>query len=349
MRFLVTGATGHIGANLCRVLLGAGHTVVALARPTSDRRGLVGLDLQVALGDLGDPDSIRAAMTGVDGVFHLAARYQVQGVTLDEVRGPAVDGTRVVLEAAADAGVQRVVFTSTTGAVGSTWTGSPLLDESHWHDDPKTSYFQVKREAEEMAWTLARASDLDMVVVNPGAVTGQYDYRITPSTSLMRGMIEGGLPTVQGGASVVDVRDVAQAQLAAMERGRGGERYILAGENITIRQLGQAIAEVSGLWVPHAPMPRPMIPLMMPVLGRSLRAMGYRDTLSVDEADEFVGRYLWYDTQKAREELGFDPRPPAAIIDHTLRWLVHIEALSPGRMARLAPRFTPDPAWVAPR
>ena len=347
-RILVTGANGHVGANLCRLLIDKGHDVVGLVRNNSDLRGLEGLDIDYCLGDVRDAESVRQATRGAQYVFNVAAVYATSGVSVEDIMRPAIDGVRNVLEAAAAAGVQRVVHTSSTAAVGNCSAPGKILDESNWHDDPATTYHRAKIESEKIAWDIADRVDLDMVVVNPAGIVGQYDYRITPTMKIIRGMLEGGVSTTQGGADLVDVRDVASGHLKALELGRRGQRYILvSGEHLSMRQIGSIITELAGIKVLHTPLPRVMIPALIPLTRSLMRALGKKDELTVDEAREFIGRWTWYDPTKSRNELGFAGRPVRESIDHTIRWLLFSGALSGKLEKRLALRFERDPAWIS--
>jgi dihydroflavonol-4-reductase len=344
-RLLVTGANGHVGSNLCRLLVDEGHDVVALVRKSSDLRGLVGVDVEYKHGDILDAESVRAAARGVQSVFNVAAVYATSGHSVEEIMRPAVEGTENVLRAAAAQGVERVVQTSTAGAIGFSHSPDIVLDETHWNDDPQMTYFVAKTKSERLAWEVADELDIDMVTVNPTGIFGQYDYRITPSTSLIRGFLEGSSMSAQGGASIVDVRDVARGHLLALEKGRRGERYLLVAENLDLRELASMVTELTGIQVLHAPLPRWMIPVAIPCTGLLMRALGKKDITTVQQAREFIGRWGWYDSSKSKAELGFEARPARETLDHTIRWLVHSGALSPKVDQRLQEKYPPDPAW----
>jgi dihydroflavonol-4-reductase len=344
-RLLVTGANGHVGSNLCRLLVDEGHDVVALVRKSSDLRGLEGVDVEYKHGDILDAESVRAAARGVQSVFNVAAVYATSGHSVEEIMRPAVEGVDNVLRAAAAEGVQRVVQTSTTGAIGFSHSSGTLRDETQWHDDPQTTYFLAKTKSERLAWQVADELDIDMVTVNPTAILGQYDYRITPSTKLVRGFLEGSGMTAQGGVNVVDVRDVARGHLLALQKGHRGERYMLVAENHELRDFASMVTKLTGIKVPHAPLPRWMIPVAIPSTGLLMRALGKKDILTVQEAREFIGRWGWFDPSKSKDELGFEARPTRETLDHTIRWLVHSGALSPTVEKRLQEKYPPDPVW----
>ena len=187
-----------------------------LVRESSDLRGLEGVDVERKHGDILDAESVRAAARGAQSVFNVAAVYATSGHSVEEIMRPAVEGTENVLRAAAAEGVERVVQTSTTGAIGFSHSPEIVLNETHWNDDPQMTYFVAKTKSERLAWQIADELDIDMVTVNPTGILGQYDYRITPSTSLVRGFLEGSSMSVQGGVNIVDVRDVARGHLLAL-------------------------------------------------------------------------------------------------------------------------------------
>ena len=344
-RLLVTGANGHVGSNLCRLLVEQGHDVVALVRKSSDLRGLQGVDVEYKHGDILDAESVRAAARGVQSMFNVAAVYAASGLSVEEIMRPAVEGVENALRAAAAEGVDRVVQTSTTGAIGFSHSPETVLDETQWNDDPQMTYFLAKTKSERLAWQIADELDVDMVTVNPTGILGQYDYRITPSTSLVRGFLEGSSMSAQGGVNVVDVRDVARGHLLALQKGRRGERYMLVAENHEMRDLASMLTELTGIKVPHAPLPRWMIPVAIPCTGLLMRALGKKDILTVQQAREFIGRWGWYDPSKSKAELGFEARPARETLDHTIRWLVHLGALSPKVDKRVREKYPPDPAW----
>ena|SRR6266571_39777 len=254
---LVTGGTGFVGANLVRELVAAGARVRVLVRPSSDRRALAGVrGLEYCEGDLLDAGSLRRAVTGVASVYHVAADYRLWARDPNELYHANVDGTRSVLDACAEAGVRRVVYTSTVGALGIPKDGSSGVE-----DTPVTlgdmigPYKASKFLAEQVALEFA-GRGLPVVIVNPSAPIGPWDVKPTPTGQMivdfMRGRMIGTLDT---GLNLVHVRDVARGHVLAAERGRPGEKYILGNANLSLAEIGGLLAELTGRRAPRLRVP----------------------------------------------------------------------------------------------
>ena len=253
---LVTGGTGFVGANVVRELLADGATVRVLARPSSDRRALAGLRVEIAEGDLLDPVSIDRAVSGVRSVFHVAADYRLWARDPSVLHRANVDGTRTLLEAAATAGVDRIVYTSTVGALGIPADGTPGTEETPVTlADMVGPYKRSKFLAERVALDLA-GRGAPVVVVNPSAPVGPWDVKPTPTGQMvvdfMRGRMFGTLDT---GLNLVHVRDVARGHLLAAERGKIGEKYILGHENLSLAAIGALMSEITRLRPPRLRVP----------------------------------------------------------------------------------------------
>jgi len=325
MKVLVTGSTGFIGGQLCRALIAQGHIVRAFHRQTSSPRALDNLEVEHALGDLTQPVSLEAAMQGIEVVFHAAARL---GYSQDPARAYAVtvEGTRSVLQAAMAAGVRRLVHTSSVAALGVPDVGGPtsvgiptLIDENHtWNYNANWWQYGYAKYLAEMEVQKAVAQGLDVVIVNPSGVFGAGDVYRT-SNSLVVQVAQGRIPVgVEGGWNVVHVDDVIDGHLAALERGRCGERYILGGQNMSFDHFLNLIAEVTG-----GRPPRGVLPVWL------TRAMAYPLRLTQSfirlpanhELLRMTGRYFYYDIRKAREELGLgDPKPARLAIEEAWGW-----------------------------
>jgi dihydroflavonol-4-reductase len=297
---LVTGATGFLGSALCRSLLASGHPVRALHRPTSSLAALDGLPVTRFVGDILEPDSLRPALDGAEWVFHAAAAVAHWRKPEHLVR-TAVEGTRNVLEAARRAGVKRAVLTSSIAALGAPKPGT-LLDEAHeFNFTPKEFlYGYAKRQAEiEAHWVTARG--LPVVIVNPSAILGPGDLNQIGGSVVIEAVRGRTWLYTDGGTNWVHVADVVAGHLAAMQQGRPGERYILAGENLTHRQALQTLAELTGGPAPRVRIPGPLIgpcaafldlfgrPLGLPINGTTLR---------------LARNYFFCDASKARRDLG---------------------------------------------
>jgi dihydroflavonol-4-reductase len=258
---LVTGATGFIGANVARELVAAGATVRALARPGGDRRALEGVPVEIVEGDLLDAGSVRRAVAGVQVVYHVAADYRLWTPDPAIVYRTNVDGTRTVLEAAGEAGVGRVVHTSSVGALGIPRGGGPGAEDTPVAlADMVGHYKRSKFLAERLALDFARQG-LPVVVVNPSAPVGPWDVKPTPTGQMIVDFMRGRmLATIDTGLNVVHVRDVARGHLLAAERGKPGERYVLghAGGNLSLADIFRLLAQITGRRPPRLRVPYAM-------------------------------------------------------------------------------------------
>lgn len=313
MSILVTGATGFIGSQICRALVAAGQPVRAFHRPDSSLAALEDLRLERVVGDVTQPATLSAAMQGVEVVFHTAA---VVGRRGSPALMPAVtvQGTRNVLRAAAEAGVRRVVHTSSVAALGVPFQPGvralPLpIDERHtWNYHPDWWPYGHAKYMAEMAVQDAVAQGLDVVIVNPAVVVGAGDLNRVSGNIILQ-VARRRLPVaVPGGLNVIHITDVVRGHLAALDSGRTGERYILGGENLTHVEFLNIVAAVTGVSPPRFVLPLRLARLLawpaatagrwlpLPVNGHALRRIGY---------------YFYYDTSKACAELGLKELRPA--------------------------------------
>lgn len=317
---------------MVRVLLEEGLTVRVLARPRSDRRALAGLDVEVVGGDILDERSVRRALTGCPVVFHVAALYAFSPRQVQRMYTVNVDGTRMVLEAAQQAGAERVVYTSSVSALG-------LREEGRGADEttPVRSelivghYKRSKYLAEQVA--LEFSQRLPVVIVNPSFPVGPWDVKPTPTGQVIVDFLNRKMPAyVDTGMNVVDAEDVGRGHFLAAERGRPGERYILGGENLTMREFLQLLAEVSGLPAPKVRLP------YLPILGLSylnyfsLRCTGRGSKRMTPETLRMSRHKMFFDPSKAVGELGFPQTPPREALSKAVRWFwEHGYAVGPGR------------------
>jgi dihydroflavonol-4-reductase len=257
---LVTGGTGFVGANVVRELLADGRAVRVLARKGGDRRALAGLDVAIVEGDLLDVASLRAAVRDVRTVFHVAADYRLWARDPRDIYKANVDGTRALLEACGEAGVARIVYTSSVGALGIPPDGTPGTEDTPVTlDDMVGPYKRSKFLGEQVALEFAHQG-LPVVVVNPSAPIGPWDVKPTPTGQLIVDALHGKLfATIDTGLNLVHVRDVARGHLLAETLGKVGEKYILghAQGNLSLAAIGALIADVSGgkpprLRIPYA-------------------------------------------------------------------------------------------------
>jgi dihydroflavonol-4-reductase len=307
MRYLMTGATGFIGGRLARQLVARGHDVVALVREPRRALPLEDLGVELAPGDIRDAGSVRAAMRGADGVFHLAAWYRVGARDSSEAESINVAGTRTVLAAARDAGVARIVYTSTVAVFGD--TRGRVVDPTHRYDGPWLSeYDRTKWLAHyEVAVPMAEAG-LPLVIVQPGYVYGPGDH--SNVGDVLRDYLRRRLPAkpVQGGCWA-HVDDIARGHVLAMEKGRTGESYVLAGECRLWSDVLDLAHDITGIRPPRLSLP-PALARLASTLARPLAAiLPLPQTYHPETLRIAAGVTYWADDAKARQELGWEPRP----------------------------------------
>jgi dihydroflavonol-4-reductase len=308
MRFVVTGASGHLGANVVRALLAASETV----RAVDLRRGaaLNGLDVEFVRADVLDASALETAFSGVEFVLHLAARISIAGDPDGSVRRVNVDGVRHVAEAAMAAGVRRMVHCSSLHAYDVGAINGPVRENGLRATDSRLPAYDRSKAAGEEELRRATGRGLDAVIVNPSGIFGPVDPEPSRLGRVLLAMFRGRMPvTVTGAFDWVDVRDVAAAVLAAAERGRTGENYLVGGHRATVTELGRLAAEVSGRRPPRLEVPlRPVrlaaeaaVRLAGP--RRAGRLLLTPESLHALETDPVV------DCSKAIAELGYRPRP----------------------------------------
>lgn len=321
MKAGVTGATGFLGSNLVRLLLEQGHQVRVVRRERSNRMLLEGLDAEEHVGDIRNPDSLRGAFQGCDVVFHTAANVAVFGARRDRQQATNVDGTRNVLEACLEHGVSRVVYTSSIAAIGLPEEGRLADETSPYNWGPyDMSYMETKRQAEAEAHRFV-ARGLDVVIVNPANIFGPGDIHFHLG-GLLIAVQRGRVSAVPaGGFTVCHVGDVAQGHLAAAERGRTGERYILGGENLTFREIVQTVAEVVGARPPRFTIPN----LLLPVGGLAMEGLSLltgKPPLLTRRSATLAGRHLYYSSARAESELGYHITPFRESVRQAFDWYV---------------------------
>ena len=318
MTALVIGASGHLGAHLVPLLTREGKRVRALVRHSSDLRGLAGADAEIVRGDVLDPGTLLSAVDGCDEVYHLAAPTGLQPDTSDVI----LAGTRNVLEACRRAGARRLVYTSSIVTVGYSTRPDAVLDERANQRTDASVYHSAKWLAERDVMAMAASGAPEIVMVNPATIVGSLDYRVTPSNAPIQRCLDHGLRVaVPGGLTIVHVEDVARGLVLAMQRGRRGERYILGGDRLTIRNYFALIAATCGKPGPLATVPRPVVLGGALALGAVARVTGRPSPMSFTQARELVGKYGWYSSDKAVRELGYQWRPAADAVAEYVSWV----------------------------
>lgn len=319
---LVTGATGFIGSHVARMLVERGDRVRVLVRRSSRIDNLEGLDVEPVIGDLRDTESLTSALTGCRALFHVAADYRLWSRNPQELYESNVGGTRNILCAAKGAGVERVVYTSSVGALGIPADGSPGTEETAVSlNDMVGHYKRSKFLAEEEARRFVREEDLAVVIVNPSTPVGENDIKPTPTGKIVVDFLNGKLPAfVDTGLNLVDVRDVAAGHLLALERGKPGERYILGNCDVTLQGILQRLAAITGLKAPKRRIPY-----------QAAYAAAWADTLLFGtmlkrephiplEGVRMARKYMYFDASKAVRELGLPQSPIDEALRRAVEW-----------------------------
>jgi dihydroflavonol-4-reductase len=306
MLAFLTGATGFVGSHVARALADQGAHLRLLVRPNSNTKNIQDLKADLVIGDLRDPVSLEKGIAGCDVIFHVAADYRLWVRDPDEMYRANVEGTQSILEAARKNGVRRIVYTSSVATMGFTSNGQPVDETSPASLDNMIGHYKrSKFMAEEIALKAGR-SGMDVVVVNPTTPVGERDIKPTPTGRIVVDFLKKKFPAyVDTGLNLVDVRECAHGHLAALEKGRSGERYILGGENLTLKQILNKLAAITGL-----PSPKVRVPYMVAlatgvvdevvtghILGREPRAT--IDAVRMGRKKMFVS------SGKAERELGW--------------------------------------------
>jgi dihydroflavonol-4-reductase len=321
MKAFVTGATGFLGSHVARVLGEQGADLRLLVRSTSNLRNLEGIKAETATGDLRDSSSLEKGMSGCDTVFHVAADYRLWVRDPAEMYRSNVDGTKAILDAARKHGVRRVVYTSSVATVGFTGNGHPADEDSPVSlADMIGPYKRSKFMAERLAME-AGGSGMHVVVVNPTTPVGEQDVKPTPTGRIVVDFLKRRFPAyVETGLNLVDVRECAVGHVVALEKGRTGERYILGGENLTLKQILDKLGEISGL-----PSPKVKLPYVFAfatgivdeaITGRLL----HREPRATVDSVRMGKKKMFASCAKAERELGWKIVPVEGALRRAVEW-----------------------------
>lgn len=308
MLIFVTGATGFVGSHVARVLADEGAQLRLLVRPASDLRNVEGISAELVQGDLRDAACLQNALAGCDAVFHVAADYRLWVRDPEQMYRSNVEGTRAILDAARNAGVRRVVYTSTVATMGFTQNGHPANENSPVSLTEMIGHYkQSKFLAEEVALYAGR-SGMDVVIVNPTTPVGERDIKPTPTGRIIVDFLKKKFPAyVDTGLNLVDVTECARGHVAALERGRSGERYILGGENLTLKQILDRLAAITGLASPRTRVPYG-VALAAGVMDQLVTGHLFRgEPRATVEAVRMSRKKMFVSSEKAERELGWQP------------------------------------------
>lgn len=320
MTTLVTGATGFVGSAVLRHLIDRGEATRVLARPSSDRRNLEGLRTEIVEGDLRRGDSLKAALKGCEALFHVAADYRLWVRDPRELYEANVDGTRRLMAAAGEAGLRRIVYTSSVAVLGHNPDDTPADEATAARlEDMIGPYKRSKFMAEDVVREFAR-NGLPVVIVNPAAPVGPRDIKPTPTGRMILEAAAGRMPAyVDTGLNIVDVDDVAAGHILAFERGRVGERYILGGEDMTLRDILAKVAALAGRRPPRVRLPHGVVLPIAYVAEAWARLFGGEPLATVDGA-RMARTPMYFSSAKAMRELDYRPRPAAEALARAVSW-----------------------------
>jgi dihydroflavonol-4-reductase len=338
LKAFVTGATGFVGSHVARLLAEQGADLRLLVRAGSRRENLEGLRADIVTGDLTDPASLRKGMEGCEAVFHVAADYRLWIRDPRPMYAANVDGTVAVIEAAQAAGVRRTVYCSSVATLGFGYDRKAVNEETpvdvagmigHY----KRSKYLAERKAVELA-----ARGAEVVIVNPSTPVGEQDIKPTPTGRIVLDFLLGNFPAyMETGMNLVDVHDVARGHLLAFERGRSGERYILGGENLTLKQILDILGELTGLPSPTMKVPH-AVAMAFAAFDQTFN--GYlrnREPRATIEEVRMGKKFMWVDSAKAERELGYTHGAVSEALSRAARWFVAkgyapaYEAMCPAR------------------
>ena len=322
---LVTGASGFLGWHVARTLNERGQRVRALVRPTSK---LQDLDVEPVIGDLRDPASLERAVAGCKLVFHVAADYRLWSRHPQELYDSNVGGTRHLLTAAQKAGVERFVYTSTVGCIGVPQEGIGDEDQPCTLEEMSGDYKRSKFQAEQVALEFARGG-FPVVIVNPTAPVGDHDFKPTPTGKIILDFITGKMPAyIDTGLNLVDARDVALGHVLAAERGRAGERYILGCENLTLKQILDRLAAITGKRAPSMRLPY-AVAYAAGVVTTAWAAVSGRTPIAPLEAVKMAKKKMFVTHGKAARDLGYSPGPVDEALRRAVEWFA-VKGTGPG-------------------
>ena len=320
MKALVTGATGFVGAALARTLIAAGWQVRALTRAGSDPRNLRTLAVERIVGDLTDAPSLERAVAGCEAVFHAAADYRLWVPDPQTMYRANVDGTRNLLEAARRAGVQRIVYTSSVACIGLPADGSVGTEDTPVSLESMVGHYKRSKFLAERVALEAAGQGAPVVIVNPAAPVGPRDVKPTPTGQIVLDAALGRTPAyVDTGLNIVHVDDVAAGHVLAFHRGRPGERYILGGENLPLREILVEITRLAGRAPPRIRLPHGVV-LPIAYLAEGFARLTGKPTRVTVDSVRMARKRMYFSSEKAARELGYRYRPAALAFADAFEW-----------------------------
>ena len=317
----MTGAGGFVGSAVTRHLIAAGAIVRLIVRSTSPSGNLQGIDAEILAGDLRDPAAVAHAMDGIDALFHVAADYRIWAPRPEEIVENNLSMTRTLMEAALKAGVTRIVYTSSVATL-RVYTDGRSGDENAplSVDDAIGAYKRSKVVAERLVESMVARDGLPAIIVNPSTPIGPRDIRPTPTGRIVLEAASGKLPAfVDTGLNLVHVDDVAAGHLAAYEKGRIGERYVLGGDNVDLKRMLADIAGIVGRKAPRIRLPRRAVFPVAYIAEAAARLTG-REPMATLDGLRMAKYHMYFSSDKAKRELGYETRPYLEALKDAIGW-----------------------------
>lgn len=323
MKTLITGASGFVGSAVLRQLLKAGHEVRALVRKNSDKKNFSDVSVELFEGDLSNADSLRKAVIGCDNLFHVAADYRLWIPDPDTMYNINVEGTRNLIRYAADAGVNKIVYTSSVAALGLTTDGTPANEETPVSIEQVVGHYKrSKYIAEQEVLKLAEQEQLPIIIVNPSTPVGPRDIKPTPTGRIILDTLNRRMPAyVDTGLNVVHVDDVAQGHMLAFEKGHYGERYILGGEDMSLKAILDEICRIAELKPPRIRLPHNVILPIAWIAERWAGVTGKEPIATVDSI-KISKKHMFFSSEKANNHLGYKSRPAREGFADAINWFI---------------------------
>jgi len=342
----LTGATGHLGTNIARELLRRNHKVVALVRKTSNLFPLERLNIETRIGDIQDLDSITRAAEGCDAVIHSAADYSMWAKNDENTINSCVKGTGHVLQAAHRLGIKRIVYTSSTAAVGGSKDRHQILDENFWTEGASTAYYTGKTEAEHLAHRVARELGLELIVLNPSYIMGPYDYRPTSTQQIFVQILDGSGFTFDVSWGYVHVEDAARLHVDSLTMGEPGERYIVNSKSAHFGEIAKIVEEMFAIKMPSINLPRPVWLTLGYLQWMTSKITGKPPMFDHRVYKDVMVNHFNHDNTKSRETFGIEYKPLETIFRDTAAWLIHKGMVKEETRDRLRDQYPPHPDWV---
>jgi dihydroflavonol-4-reductase len=335
MSTLVTGAAGFLGSHVTRQLVARGDDVRVLLRASSTNRAIADLPLEYVTGDLRDPASLERAMKGVKRVFHVAADYRLWAKRKQDIYDSNVGGTKNLLDAAKRAGVEQLIYTSTVATIAVDRPQHPNEFTDAKLEEMVGHYKRSKWMAEKEALVAAK-SELPVIVAMPTTPVGPWDWKPTPTGKIILDFLNGNMPGyVETGLNFVGAEDCAAGHLLVAEKGKVGERYLLGGENLTLKQMLDTLAKITGLRVPILKIPHGLALGVAYANTAFSRLVGREPGIPI-EGVKIARHMMFVDCARAKRELGFEAGPVAAALERAVRWYEANGYIAKSRAKRMA-------------